>query len=150
MRAKLLIFFSILLLALDLLPFPAVAQSKELKQSDFEHIDNLLGKSQYDKAIDFTKELERTHPDKKTQLWGERAMLLMYKGDDCAASALAESVLKKDKTNHETHWVLANIYMKRGLSKKGSQEYELSLKNPSKRLCKPCVLSKPGKKGLSE
>lgn len=123
--------------------YSAFAQAKT---SDLRRIDELLSLGKHSEVIELCKhELTLNGIKSKNTLahiHSSLALAYMYERNNQLAKTEAKKAISLDKTNHEAHWVLSNVYMAEGLNEEGSSEYMLSVKNPSKRPCKPCAKKK--------
>lgn len=126
------------MLYLSLLNVGTVVEAKTSKNKDIARIDDLIGAGKYDQALAESTALEKKI-GKSAELIADRALAFMYKGDNKNAQSEAEGVLKIDSTNHEAHWVLANVLMSQGQGERAMQEYQLSTKYKSRKKCKPCL-----------
>lgn len=77
--------------------------------------------------------------ENKARTLSERAMKSMFAADYKAAENYARESVSIDKTNHEAHWVLANIYMAQGKTTAADKEQALSLRYKSKLKCSDCL-----------
>ena len=116
----------------------ARAKKKQFNKSGIELVDELISKGKYDDALAQTELIEKKHGN-TAEIIADRALAFMYKGNMQNALHEAESALKIDSSNHEAHWVLANVYSSQGLSDQAMKEQALSAKYKTHKRCKPCL-----------